>query len=42
MDKYRLNSNEDEITHENYLRINNEKLTAKEVADQINTYISSL
>lgn len=35
MDKYRMNSNEGEIDFENYLRINNEKLSPEEVADQV-------
>lgn len=32
MEKHRLNSNEGEITRENYLRINNTNLSADEVA----------
>ncbi|MBN2795637.1 MAG: AAA family ATPase [Clostridia bacterium] len=35
MEKYRLNSNEGEITHKNYIKINNTKLTPEEVASQI-------
>lgn len=33
--KYRLNSEEGEISHPNYLRINNNELSPEEVADQI-------
>lgn len=35
MEKYRLNSNEGEITEDNYLRIDNTQLGAKEVAQII-------
>lgn len=35
MDKYRLNSNEGEINHKNYIRINNSSLTESEVVDII-------
>ena len=34
-DKYRMNSNEDEITEKNYIRINNTNLSAKETAQLI-------
>ena len=37
VDKYRLNSNPEEIQYENYLKINNTTKTAKEVADEIIT-----
>ncbi|WP_413381974.1 shikimate kinase [Alkalihalobacillus sp. 1P02AB] len=35
MEKYRLNSNEGEMTEKNYLRINNTEMTAQEVAEKI-------
>ncbi len=35
MDKYRMNSNEGELDFENYLRINNEKLSPEEVATKV-------
>ncbi|MBJ6359735.1 shikimate kinase [Paenibacillus sp. GCM10012307] len=35
MDEYRLNSFENEITRENYIRINNTSLTAAQVAEMI-------
>jgi len=38
MEKYRLNSEEGEITHPNYLRINNSELSEKEVADMMIEY----
>ncbi len=38
--KYRLNSLEGEISHPNYLRIDNTHLTALEVAQQISEYVS--
>jgi hypothetical protein len=35
MEKYRLNSNEGEITHEAYIKINNSQLSVDQVADQV-------
>ena len=35
MEKYRLNSNEGEITFENYIKINNTNLSPEDVADMI-------
>lgn len=35
MDKYRMNSEEGEIKEENYLKINNAKMSAEEVAIMI-------
>lgn len=40
VDKYRLNSMEDDLKHNNYLKINNTNLSASEVADKIITYFS--
>lgn len=40
LDKYRLNSNEGEITHPNYMRINNSNLEPAQVADMIYQYIN--
>ena len=34
-EKYRLNSEKGEITHKNYLRINNTNLSAEDVAKMI-------
>ncbi len=42
MDKYRLNSDEGEITHPNYIRIDNSKLEPSEVAEMVNDYIQKL
>lgn len=41
MQKYRLVSNEGEITHPSYIRINNENLEPDEVAERIYDYILS-
>jgi len=40
MEKYRLISNEGEIVHPSYIRINNENLEPEEVAEQIYNYIN--
>lgn len=42
VDRYRLNSNEGEITHPMYLRINNDGLALSEVADMIHHYINEV
>lgn len=39
MEKYRLNSNEGEITHPRYLRVNNTNLSPDQVAEMIYDYI---
>jgi AAA domain len=40
MDKYRMNSFEGEIKHENYLRIHNKDLSPEEVAKQIKEHFN--
>lgn len=42
LEKYRLNSNPGEITHPNYIRINNENKSPDEVADEILAYLNNL
>lgn len=42
MDKYRLNSEDGEIKHPYYLRVNNEKKTPEMVADEILEYIEKV
>lgn len=42
LEKYRLNSNPGEITHPNYIRINNEDKSPDEVAGEILTYLNNL